>query len=238
LVGSTLVGNQANGGQGASGGTLANCISYYNYGFSQANYSAATLNYCCTTPLPAGGAGNITNAPLFVNIAGGDFRLQNNSPCINAGKNSYVTTSTDLGGNSRIRGGTVDMGAYEFQSPGSLLSHAWAQQYGLATDGSADHADADQDGMDNWQEWVAGTNPTNSLSVLKVLSLSNSSPGVKLTWQSVTNRSYYIQRATNLAMDISFSTIYSNVPGLAGSTSVIDTNAPPCASGFYRVGVQ
>ena len=70
-----------------------------------------TLNYCCTTPMPTSGGGNITNAPLFVDQAGGNLRLQTNSPCINAGNNSYVIGTTDLDGNLRIRGGIVDIGA-------------------------------------------------------------------------------------------------------------------------------
>ena len=104
----TLVGN---GNTGAWDSWLNNCISYFNSG----NYSAGTLNFCCTTPLPTSGFGNFTNAPLLADVAARDFHLQTNSPCINAGANSYVDTDTDLDGNPRIAGGTVDVGAYEFE---------------------------------------------------------------------------------------------------------------------------
>ena len=53
--------------------------------------------------------------PQFTDPANNDFRLQQSSPCIDAGSNDYVTTATDLDGNQRIVNGTVDMGAYEFQ---------------------------------------------------------------------------------------------------------------------------
>jgi parallel beta-helix repeat protein len=102
-------------GGGACGCTLYNCIVYFNTAPNGANYSGGTLNYCCTTPMPSGGVANMDADPLFVNTnKWSGLRLQSNSPCINAGNNDYVTWSTDLHGMPRIVGGTVDMGAYEY----------------------------------------------------------------------------------------------------------------------------
>lgn len=201
------------------------------------------MNFCCTPTIPTigfptVGIGNITNAPLFVSQAGGNLRLQTNSPCINAGNNAYVQTTNDLDGNPRIKGGTVDMGAYEYQTPASIISYAWLQQYGLPTDGSADNADSDGDGMKNWQEWKAGTNPTNALSLLKMNSVSNRITSTTVIWQSVTNATYYLQRSTNLSTQSAFSSIQSNIVGQAGTTSYTDNTATNAKSFFYRVGVQ
>jgi len=57
----------------------------------------------------------ITNPPLFVDAANGDYHLRSGSPCIDSGANSWVTTTTDMDGNPRIINHIVDMGAYEFQ---------------------------------------------------------------------------------------------------------------------------
>ena len=52
-----------------------------------------------------------------MDLAGGDLHLQMGSPGINAGNNAYAVGTTDLAGRSRIVGGTIDVGAYEWQGP-------------------------------------------------------------------------------------------------------------------------
>ena len=126
----TLAGNSAtNSGGGAYHSTLNNCIAYFNTAPEGPNWSGnySPLNFCCTTPQHAG-TGNITNAPLFMDTNGwSNLRLQSNSPCINAGDNANAPGSTDLDGFPRIIAGTVDIGAYEFLTPGGwppvVLAH-------------------------------------------------------------------------------------------------------------------
>ena len=76
--------------------------------------------------------------------------MQTNSPCINAGRNLSAPGGTDLGGNPRIVGGTVDIGAYEFQSPQSLISYAWLRYYRLPINPATDNGDTDGDGSNNY----------------------------------------------------------------------------------------
>jgi Immunoglobulin I-set domain len=237
---------------GVASSVLYNCIVYDN----PTNYDSYPLpgpppsafNYCCTTPMPTNGLGNITNVPLFVDPANGNFHLQPASACINSGNNSFVSSATDLDGNPRIVGGTVDIGSYEFQGSGSMISYAWLQQYGLPTDGSADFADTDGDGRNNWQEWICGTCPTNSLSVLRMLSATVAATNVLVTWQSVTGVNYFLERWTNLTSLVTTTNIVfggtniavvaTNIVGQAGTTTYADPYGTGPGQFFYRVGVR
>jgi hypothetical protein len=225
LYNCTVAGNGAGTvwgtGAGVFGSTLYNCILWFN---TFGNYDdTSTLNYC------------FIGDPLFADYADGNLRLQSNSPCINAGNNAYVMTTTDADGNPRIVGGTVDIGAYEFQPGVSGAFIGWLQQYGLPTDGSADYADPDHDSMNNWQEWVCGTNPTNALSVLRMVSATPTSTNATVTWQSVAGVNYFLDRSANLASP--FTLLATNIVGQAGTTSCTDTNATGAGAFFYRVGV-
>ena len=237
----TITGNSAGSGGGATVGRLRNSILYFNTATTNgANYDAGdwgTLNYCCTAPMPASGIGNITNAPLFVDYDSGNLQLQTNSPCINSGLNAYAFHTADLAGLPRIVSGTVDIGAYEFQGQGSVISYAWLQHYGLPTDGTADFEDPDADGQTTWQEWRCQTDPIDPLSALRLVSASPAGANVTVSWQSVAGVNYFLLRTSNLSEPADFTLLVTNLLGESGTTSYTDTNAAIAPGLFYRVGV-
>jgi len=237
----SIAGNTAqSSGGGVYSGVLTNCIVYLNTAPnnpSSANWTGSTFRWSCTSPLPPG-TGNIAFHPQFVNPASSNFRLLPGSRCINAGANAPVLVATDLDGNPRITGGTVDLGAYEVQASVTGTLAAWLQQYGLPADGSADFTDDDGDGALNWQEWWADTVPTNSASGLRIAYVATGATGLDVGWESVATRSYWLERASDLADTALFQGIATNLPGTAGTNTFSDAGATNGGPYFYRVGVR
>lgn len=101
--------------------SVSNSIMWANYSgvFNDAS-SIANTTYSLIQGFPASSTSFLlagTTDPLFVDTTGiGNYQLQSTSPCINMGRNDSIPTgiTTDLAGNARIYGTTVDMGAYEW----------------------------------------------------------------------------------------------------------------------------
>ncbi|MFC1782224.1 right-handed parallel beta-helix repeat-containing protein [Planctomycetota bacterium] len=109
--------------------TVTNCIFWGNSASPMSNeiynYDRATdISYCdiagCLeggswdSSLGTDGGGNIDADPLFVDAAGSDFHLLEDSPCVDTGDNRAPSLAlTDFDGEPRIMSGTVDMGADE-----------------------------------------------------------------------------------------------------------------------------
>ena len=118
------------------------------------------------------------------------------------------------------------------------IPESWMAEHELPADGSADFEDTDGDGMDNYSEWRAGTDPTDPLSFFKVVPGVPSPEGFTLGWNSRTGRTYRIEASTNLLAEPAFRVLRSGIPGETGTTWFADTNAPAASSMFYRAVVE
>lgn len=115
-------------GGSTPGAMLENCIIVSNYGYTEytlnnwgmsgTTLTNLSITNTCTYPtnFNAGAlrSGCISNNPAFAGYSVGNYRLANNSPCVNTGTNqSWMENASDIDGRMRIRYGVVDMGAYE-----------------------------------------------------------------------------------------------------------------------------
>lgn len=99
--------------------------------------------------------------------------------------------------------------------------------------GAADmNTDADADGLNNWAEYVAGTDPRSAGSLFR-MAVGRNGAGVRnLSFPSSSNRLYTVYFRTNL-LSGEWLPLTNNLPGTGGLVAVSDTNT--FKSSFYRI---
>lgn len=104
--------------------------------------------------------------------------------------------------------------------------------------------DDDKDGMFNWQEYLAGTSPTNDADRLAIASMG-SGTNAQITWQAKSNVSYQVGKSLDLTGT------WLNAPSGTGASQQAFQTAPAdglllyadpayagATNGFYRVSVR
>jgi len=117
---------------------------------------------------------------------------------------------------------------------GDHIPDGWETQYGFNPANSADGPiDSDGDGMTTWQEFIAGTDPRDSTSYLRVDIHGNLNLAT-LQFLAVSNRSYSLQFKESLSG--SEWTRLRDVAAAPTNRLIIVTDpAPPAESRFYRL---
>lgn len=261
IINSTVSDNQsseseADGGGGIycnSGGAIRNCIIYYNTSVSGGDNwhcdSGGVLEFCCTMPTNGLGTGCITNTPMFINRAEGDYRLKYGSVCIDSGTNLSESVTNDLYGTTRPLDGDwngtndFDMGCFEYNpdtadSNGDEVPDWWYHQYNLnptaTTSGSADN---DDDGVPNNAEYAADTIPTNDLSFFRLLNIEQTN-SFAIEFSCTNTRVYSLESKDSLVTgEWVFVAGATNAHGHTdGRMNLIDSEHVPKRT--YRVNVS
>ena len=115
--------------------------------------------------------------------------------------------------------------------------HWWLASYGHADNfDAAALLDDDEDGMLNWEEYIAGTIASNDTSLLAVTGLAQPTTNqVVLQWPSVAGRIYSVDRTDALTND--FSPLAGDLPADPPMNIYTDV-VTEVGTLFYRVGVR
>lgn len=84
-------------------------------------FGNGTTDYTRLSP----GTTDVSLDPLFANTVGGDYRLTQGSPAVDAGDDSFLAVSgLDLAGQPRQSGAHLDIGAFEWMATGPIIGDA------------------------------------------------------------------------------------------------------------------
>jgi hypothetical protein len=180
-------------------------------------------------PVPV--ASGVAPAITISNLAAGNY-------LVSFGDVPYYQTPPDQT-NTLAAGGTLNFtGLYDFIDVNTNgIPDNWERDFfnGVTTNRTA-KTDTDHDGMTDYAEFIAGTNPTNAASRLYFTSekMTNSNNRVQMQWPVVTNRLYQVHASTNL---IAWTPVTPWIQATNSATmNFTGTNANRAQ--FFRVQVQ
>ena len=196
---------------------------------------------------------SVSNYEVYVDGAGTPMALTTNTTWTMTAANGlaansthsfqldYVTTDGRRPPISPSASGTTWLGYY-WGTPANAIPVEWMTMYfGPQSSWPSTTADSDGDGMNNYQEFLAGTIPTNSASVLRVQignspqgqrsgqGFSQNLQGMYLSWNTQPGLTYQVQVTTNFT---SWSNL--NTPRFAAGTND-SIYVGGGTAGYYRV---
>jgi hypothetical protein len=120
-------------------------------------------------------------------------------------------------------------------SPAMTPFQQWQIQYfGSATCAlCGGNADFDGDGMSNTNEFLSGTDPTNSASVFRITAEERSGADIRVSFTSVSGMYYCLSRCD--FMGGGWTTLVDNIPGNGGIRQAMDIGGASRDRAFYRM---
>ncbi|PYJ59276.1 MAG: hypothetical protein DME24_13385, partial [Verrucomicrobia bacterium] len=175
------------------------------------------INYSALSPWPVGAAGTGNSVQRKVGADFGDDPANWIATAPTAGSPNAVTTPGDTDGDG--------------------LPDAWELQYfpSISDPSATPNADPDSDGFTNLQEYLAGTDPKDPNSSLKIDSVTITGSQTSLRFTAVAGKTYTVLYRDDLSNGAWL--ILKNVSAQAatGPIDVTDSGAGASGTRFYRV---
>ena len=149
---------------------------------------------------------------------------------------TYVVRARDQSANANETLNSVAASVYS--DDGDHLPNDWELSYfpSLNETSGAASEDWDQDGVNDFTEWIAGTDPSDSTSRFHAwIEPDHDSSAIFLKWTAVSDRSYRVLSSTNLQTTWTPVTGYFTPAGVEGSFEIDPATA---AKRFYRIEVS
>jgi regulation of enolase protein 1 (concanavalin A-like superfamily) len=153
----------------------------------------------------------------------------------------YVGLAVSAVNNSGLNTSTFDsvrvLPPSNADNDGDGIPDWWETAYDLNPFDASDAAqDSDGDGRMNLQEYMAGTNPRNAASVLRITSWLRSTNDVVLRFNTITGRTYAVEQARVLPTNTW--QVLTNVPaGTNTALNVTNPGAGKFSQGYFRVRI-
>jgi hypothetical protein len=219
----TVVWTVANAGNGMASSSWSDAI-YFSTNSVLDGADAQLRSQSRTLALAAGNSYQVTNTLTIPANAPSSYYLIVKTDDLNA-----IFEASDAN-NWRAFG----VGQY-LDEDGDGIPDSWEQQYFGPANNCAPGADPDGDGMSNLSEYLADTNPTNAISVLRLSRIVPEANGVSLEWQGGVAARQFLERSKSVATSgANWVTLFTNNPPTPLQTNFFDLAGTNRAL-FYRV---